>query len=145
MDISKLRFVKQLFINGKFVNSVKNQTFDLINPNDGSVLTTIQKGTTEDIDIAVKSAREAFERGPWSRMDPTDRARCLFRLADLVEKHASQLAAIQAINNGKPVEVAKAADLTLTHRCYRYYGGWVDKIRGSTIAMDGPFNLSTRK
>ncbi len=88
MDISKLRFVKQLFINGKFVNSIKNQTFDLINPNDGSVLTTIQRGSTEDIDIAVKAAREAFEKGPWSRMDPTDRARCLFRLADLVEKHA---------------------------------------------------------
>lgn len=78
-------------------------------------------------------------------MDPTDRARCLFRLADLVEKHAGELAAIEAINNGKPVEVAKAADLTLTHRCYRYYGGWVDKIRGHTIAMDGPFNLSTRR
>jgi aldehyde dehydrogenase (NAD+) len=78
-------------------------------------------------------------------MDPTDRARCLFRLADLIEKNAAELAAIEAINNGKPVEVAKAADLTLTHRCYRYYGGWVDKIRGHTIAMDGPFNLSTRK
>jgi aldehyde dehydrogenase (NAD+) len=78
-------------------------------------------------------------------MDPTDRARCLFRLADLVEKHASELATIEAINNGKPVEVAKAADLTLTHRCYRYYAGWVDKIRGHTIAMDGPFNLSTRR
>lgn len=78
-------------------------------------------------------------------MDPTDRARCLFRLADLVEKHASELATIEAINNGKPVQVAKAADLTLTHRCYRYYGGWVDKIRGHTIAMDGPFNLSTRR
>lgn len=78
-------------------------------------------------------------------MDPTDRARCLFRLADLAEKHASELAAVEAINNGKPWEIAKAADLTLVHRCYRYYGGWVDKIRGQTIAMDGPFNLSTRK
>lgn len=57
MDISKLRFVKQLFINGKFVNSLKNQTFDLINPNDGSVLTTLQKGSTEDVDLAVSAAR----------------------------------------------------------------------------------------
>lgn len=142
---NNLKFVKQLFINGKFVNGVKGQTFDIVNPNDESVLTTIQRGTTEDIDLAVKAASEAFEKGPWSRMDPTDRARCLFKLADLVEANAGELAAIEAINNGKPVEVAKAADLTLTHRCYRYYGGWVDKIRGSTIAMDGPFNLSTRK
>lgn len=57
MDISKLRFVKQLFINGKFVNSVKNQTFNVINPNDESVLTNLQRGTTEDIDIAVSAAR----------------------------------------------------------------------------------------
>jgi acyl-CoA reductase-like NAD-dependent aldehyde dehydrogenase len=94
MDISKIRFVKQLFINGKFVNSVRNQTFDLINPNDQTVLTTIQKGSTDDIDIAVAAAREAFERGPWARMDPTDRARCLFRLADLIEKNANELATI---------------------------------------------------
>ncbi len=57
MDISKLRFVKQLYINGKFVNSVKNQTFNIINPNDESVLTDLQKGSTEDIDIAVSAAR----------------------------------------------------------------------------------------
>jgi len=57
MDISKIRFVKQLFINGKFVNGVKNQTFDLINPSDETILTTIQKGTKEDIDLAVKAAR----------------------------------------------------------------------------------------
>ena len=84
MDISKLRFVKQLFINGKFVNSVKNHTFDVVNPNDQTVLATIQKGTTEDIDAAVSAARHAFEKGPWSRMAASDRALCLFRLADLV-------------------------------------------------------------
>jgi acyl-CoA reductase-like NAD-dependent aldehyde dehydrogenase len=89
MDISKFKLIKQLFINGKFVNSIKNQTFDIINPNDETVLTTVQRGSIEDVDLAVKAAREAFEKGPWSRMDPTDRARCLFRLADLVEKHAN--------------------------------------------------------
>lgn len=78
-------------------------------------------------------------------MDPTDRARCLFRLADLIEKNANELAAIEAVNNGKPHSIAIAADLDLTHKCYRYYGGWVDKIRGHTINMDGPFNASTRR
>jgi aldehyde dehydrogenase (NAD+) len=78
-------------------------------------------------------------------MDPTDRARCLFRLADLIEKHSEELATIESINNGKPVEIAKIVDLPLSHRVIRYYAGWVDKIRGHTIAMDGPFNLSTRR
>jgi acyl-CoA reductase-like NAD-dependent aldehyde dehydrogenase len=60
MDISKLRFVKQLFINGRFVNSAKNQTFSVINPNDETVLAEIQRGSTEDIDAAVSAARHAF-------------------------------------------------------------------------------------
>lgn len=108
-------------------------------------MATIQKGSSLDIDIAVKAAREAFEKGPWARMDPYDRSRCIFKLADLIEKHSDELAAIEAVNNGKPVEIAKAADLPLTHRCYRYYAGWVDKIKGHTSPMDGPFNLSTRR
>ena len=87
MNVSKLRFVKQLFINGKFVNPIKNQTFDLINPNDETILTSVYRGSTEDIDLAVAAAREAFEKGPWSRMDPTDRANILFKFADLIEKN----------------------------------------------------------
>lgn len=145
MDISKLRFVKQLFINGRFVNSVKNQTFDVINPNDETVLATIQRGTNQDIDAAVAAARHAFEKGPWARMAASDRANCLFKLADLVEKHADELAAIEAINNGKPAHIAKIADLVLSTKTYRYYGGWADKIKGSTLPISGPFNLSTRK
>lgn len=87
MNVSKLRFVKKLFINGKFVNPIKNQTFDLINPNDETILTSVYRGSTEDIDLAVAAAREAFEKGPWSRMDPTDRANILFKFADLIEKN----------------------------------------------------------
>lgn len=69
MDISKLKFIKQLFINGRFVNSVKNQTFDVINPYDETILTQVQRGSNEDIDIAVQAARTAFEKGPWRTID----------------------------------------------------------------------------
>lgn len=61
MDISKLRFVKQLYINGKFVNGVKNKTFNLINPANESILTAVQEGSEEDVDLAVSAARHAFE------------------------------------------------------------------------------------
>jgi aldehyde dehydrogenase (NAD+) len=147
MDISKLRFVKQLFINGRFVNSAKNQTFDVINPNDETVLAQVQRGSTQDIDAAVQAARNAFEKGPWRTMDAVERGNCLFRLADLVQKHAAELAAIEAINNGKPAHIAKAADLYLTQSCYRYYGGWADKIKGSTLPIENNtrFNLYTRR
>ena len=78
-------------------------------------------------------------------MDAVDRSRCLFRLADLVEKHQDELAAIEGINNGKPAHIAKIADLNLSHRTYRYYGGWCDKIKGHTSPIEGNFNLYTRR
>lgn len=90
--MSGLRIVKNLFIDGQFVQSASKKTFDVINPANQSVLATIDRGSNEDIDRAVKAARNAFDSGPWSRMDPTDRARCMFRLADLIEKNADDLA-----------------------------------------------------
>lgn len=78
-------------------------------------------------------------------MDAIERAKCLFRLADLVEKNAGELAAVEAINNGKPVHIAKAADMALSHMTYRYYGGWPDKIKGHTSPIEGNFNLYTRR
>ena len=145
MDLSKLRFVRQLFINGQFVNSVKGATLNVINPNDETVLASVQKAGKEDIDHAVQSARKAFENGPWRAMDPSERARCLFRLADLIEKNSDELAQVEAINNGKPATLAKFVDVTMAHKVYRYYGGWVDKIRGHTSPIDGNFNLYTRR
>ena len=94
MDISKLRFAKQLFINGRFVDSIKRHTLDVINPNDESVLTTVQKAGKEDVDAAVHAARTAFDKGPWTKMDAIDRAGCLFRLANLIEKNIDELATI---------------------------------------------------
>ncbi len=76
-------------------------------------------------------------------MDAVERGNCLFRLADLVQKNAEQLAVIEAVNNGKPAHIAKAADLYLSYSCYRYYGGWADKIRGHTSPIEGNFNLYT--
>ena len=88
MNPNKLRIIKDLFIGGKFVKSQKGQTFDVINPAEESVLATIQRGSNEDIDKAVDVARNAFDNGPWGRMDPHDRKKCLLKLADLVEKNA---------------------------------------------------------
>ena len=145
MSASNLRLITQHFINGRFVNSISNKTFDVINPADETVLAQVQRGGNEDIDVAVKAAREAFEHGPWSKMDPVDRAGCLFKFADLARKNLDELAKVEAVNNGKPYEIAKAADLAMFHSVIRYYAGWADKIAGQTLAMNGPFNLSTRK
>jgi len=81
------RIVKNLFIGGKFVKSLSGKTFDVVNPADETVIATIDRGSPEDIDAAVKAARNAFDNGPWTRMDPSSRADCMFRLADLIKKN----------------------------------------------------------
>ena len=77
-------------------------------------------------------------------MDGYSRGRLLNKLADLVEKHQDELAALEALDNGKTFGFAKAADVGLTIKCYRYYAGYADKIHGKTIPISGPFLCYTK-
>ncbi len=77
-------------------------------------------------------------------MNASERGRLLNKLADLIEKHRDELAALEALDNGKPLTDALAADLPLTVKCYRYYAGWADKVHGKTIPVDGPFFCYTK-
>jgi aldehyde dehydrogenase (NAD+) len=133
-----------LFINGKWQDSVSGKTFETINPATGKVICNVAEGDKADIDLAVAAARKQFESGAWSKMNASDRGRLLYKLADLVEKHQEELAALESLDNGKPYKDSLAADLALTIKCYRYYAGWADKIHGKTIPIDGPFFCSTR-
>ncbi|HJZ56744.1 MAG TPA: aldehyde dehydrogenase family protein, partial [Gemmataceae bacterium] len=97
-----------------------------------------------DVDLAVKAARQAFEKGPWSKMNPSERGRLMHKLADAIEEHKDELAALESLDNGKPIADSLAADLPLTLQCYRYYAGWADKIHGQTIPIDGDYFCYTR-
>ena len=94
---------------------------------------------------AVKAARKAFDEGPWRRMSAHERGRLLNKLADLVQKNVDELCALEAIDNGKPFNLAKAADLALVEKTYRYYAGWADKIQGKTVPISGNFLCYTRE
>ena len=133
-----------LLIGGKWVDSVSGKTFETINPATGEVICQVAEGDKADIDLAVKAARKAFDDGPWSRMNASDRGRILNKLADLIEQNTNELAALESLDNGKPLRDAMAADLPLTIKCYRYYAGWADKIHGKTIPIDGPYFCYTR-
>jgi aldehyde dehydrogenase (NAD+) len=133
-----------LFIGGKWQDSVSGKTFPTLNPATGEVICQVAEGDKADIDLAVKAARKAFEEGPWSKMNAAERGRLLHRLADLVEKNQEELAALEALDNGKPYRDALTADLPLTIKCYRYYAGWADKIHGKTIPVEGPYFCYTR-
>jgi aldehyde dehydrogenase (NAD+) len=133
-----------MFIGGKWVDSVSGKTFATVNPATGETICQVAEGDKADIDLAVKAARKAFEGGPWAKMNASDRGRLLNRLADLIERHKDELAAMESLDNGKPIADALAADLPLTIKCYRYYAGWADKVHGKTIPVDGPFFCYTR-
>jgi len=120
-----------LFINNEFVKSVDGKTFEVINPTTEKVICSVSEATEKDIDIAVAAARKAFE-GPWRRETPEQRGKYLNNLAVLIEKNLDTLAAIESLDNGKAIGMAKG-DVGSVAACFRYYGGWADKIEGKTI------------
>jgi aldehyde dehydrogenase (NAD+) len=116
-----------------------------VNPATEEVICQVAEGDAADIDLAVHAARAAFETGPWSGMDARDRGRLLTKLADLIEKNFDELAALETLDNGKPISDSRAADLPLVIDCLRYYGGWADKIQGHTIPIRGDYFCCTRR
>src|ERR1700730_6612814 len=126
---------QKLLINGKWVDAASGKTFPTYNPATGEVLANVAAGDKEDIDRAVKAARAAFETGPWSKISPSERGRLLWKLADLLEKHTEEFAQLESLDNGKPLKVARAADIPLAVDHFRYYAGWATKIEGNTIPM----------
>ena len=134
----------KLLINNKWVDAESGKTFSTVNPATGEEICRVAEADAADVEKAVKAARAAFDRGPWRKMSAADRGRLLNRLADLIEQHAEELAQLETLDNGKPLAVARAADLPLSIACYRYYAGWADKIQGKTIPVAGDYFCYTR-
>ncbi|HXN49400.1 MAG TPA: aldehyde dehydrogenase family protein, partial [Bryobacteraceae bacterium] len=134
----------RLLINNQWTEAASGRTFPTINPATGEEICRVAEADKEDVDRAVKAARQAFERGPWRKMAASERGRLLNKLADLIEKHADELASLESLDNGKPYSMALAADLPLTIACYRYFAGWADKIQGRTIPISGNYFCYTR-
>ena len=126
---------QKMLINGKWVDAASGKTFPTYNPATGEVLSHVAEGDREDIDRAVKAARAAFEKGPWAKISPSERGRMMWRLADLIEKHTEEFAQLESLDNGKPLKIARIADLPLAIDHFRYYAGWATKIEGNTIPM----------
>eukprot|EP00058_Branchiostoma_floridae_P001920 XP_002587408.1 hypothetical protein BRAFLDRAFT_290865 [Branchiostoma floridae] len=132
----KLEFPNQLFINNEFVDASNGATFDTINPTDESVICKVSKGTKDDVNTAVKAAKEAFEDGPWGKMNPRDRGKLMYRLADLMDEHKEELATLEAIDSGAVYTLALKTHVGMSIDTFRYYAGWCDKIMGTTIPIN---------
>ncbi len=129
---------RKLLINGNWVPAASGKTFPVYNPATGGVLAQVAEADKEDVNRAVAAAREAFDKGPWSRMTGSERGRLLWKLAGLIETHLEEFAELESIDNGKPVAVARVADVPLTVDMFRYMGGWATKITGTTIPWSAP-------
>ena len=130
---------RPMLIGGDWVNSASGKTFEVFNPATGAMLANVAEGDSEDIDRAVKTARAAFEQGPWSRMSPSDRGRAIHRIGDLILEHGDELAALETLDNGKPMAIAKGADIPLAADNFHYYSGWTTKLGGETIQPSVPY------
>jgi aldehyde dehydrogenase (NAD+) len=134
----------KLLIGNRWIASASGKTFTTINPSTGEEICEVAEADAADVEQAVRAARSAFEHGPWRSMRASERGRLLYRLADLIESDGDELARLESLDNGKPVSVAKAVDVTKTVACYRYFAGWADKVHGKTIPIDGDFLCYTR-
>lgn len=142
--ISRLRVTEvgpqKLLIDGIWHDAEDGACAEVISPIDGRQFTTIAKGTRGDAERAVKAARQAFNKGHWSRMAPQGRKKVLLRLADLIEKHAVELAVLGVRDNGTEIGMALKAEPMGAAATFRYYAEALDKIYGE-VAPTGPGNL----
>src|ERR687893_1232926 len=135
----------QLFIDGQWVDSDSGKTFTTPNPATGETLAEVAEADKADIDKAVAAARRAFE-GKWSKLSARDRGRLLYKLSQLIEQHAAELAALETADNGKPIKESLYVGLPQVVENFEYFAGWSTKIEGETIPVPGKmFNYTLRE
>ncbi|MFD1707850.1 aldehyde dehydrogenase family protein [Siminovitchia sediminis] len=139
-----LKYPKKMFIGGEFVTSQSGKTFETYNPANGEVLANVYEAQQEDVDLAVKAAKRAFENGPWSKMSAAERSHLMYKLADLIEKNKEELAQLDTLDNGKPIKEVLENDLPNAIGQFRYFSGWATKNVGETIPVSGNYFNYTR-
>jgi len=137
---------KKMLIGANWVDPSSDSAIDIINPADGDTMGRIADAAAADVDRAVSAARKAFDEGPWPSMKPGERALLMNRIANAIEANAEQLAQLETLDNGKPINFARG-DVFASIGAIRYYAGWADKIQGSThsINMPGEHHVYTIK
>ena len=127
-----LRRPARLLIGGEWLEPESSVRIPVIDPATGAEVASIADANRADVDKAVAAARKAFE-GTWARMLPADREALIWRLADLIDQHADELAELESIDNGKTKKMAGIVDVPGARNYFRYMAGWATKIEGSKI------------
>jgi acyl-CoA reductase-like NAD-dependent aldehyde dehydrogenase len=123
----RLGYRSQCFIGNRYVSAASGKTFTCTNPATGKALTQVSAGDREDINRVVKAARVAFDKGGWSRVAGAERKKFLLRFADLMERHATELALLETLDTGKPIADTAKVDVPLSIQCIRWCAEAIDK------------------
>ena len=137
----RLEFRTQAFIDGRYVDAASGATFDCVNPATGKLLARVAAGDTEDINRAVNSARAAFRKGSWAQLAPAKRKTVLLRLAELIREHGDELALLETLDVGKPINDSVKVDIPAAARCVQWYAEAIDKVYDQ-VAPTGPDALA---
>ncbi len=124
----------QLFIDGQWVDAVSGKTFKSYNPATGELNAVVAEAGTEDVDLAVKAARKAFESGPWATMSPSDRGRLLNKVAQALWSKVEFLAEVETRDNGLPINETKHIAIPGTIDVLEFYAGLANKVQGETLS-----------
>ena len=136
----------KLFINNEWCEAASGKRFDVINPATEEKIMDVAEADALDVDIAVRAARAAFERGEWHTFSARQRGRLLHRISSLLEKYKEDFAKLESLDNGKPISETRNVDLPLAIECFEYYAGLADKIHGETLPVSGQyFNYTLRE
>lgn len=135
----------RLLIDGRWEDALSGGRIEIVNPSDGQVIGHAAAGDEVDIDRAVAAARRAFDEGPWGRTTPAQRARLLWKLADLIETNADELSLLEVLNTGKPLKMARLFDIGMACETLRYHAGWCTKLEGHsrTVSLPGEWHTYT--
>ncbi|MDP7036283.1 MAG: aldehyde dehydrogenase family protein, partial [Planctomycetota bacterium] len=138
---SFLSGAKQLLIGGQWRNAASGETFPVFNPATGETIAKVAAGNAADIDAAVSAARAVFDdsKHAWNRMTPSQRGRIIWKIGDLLLENLEEFAELESLDNGKPVGVARVADVPLSADIFHYMAGWATKIEGNTIPISVPY------
>lgn len=115
-----------LFIDGEFAPASDGKVFKTVSPSTEEVLSEVAQAHADDVDRAVRAARNAFEK--WSALPGAERAKYLFRIARIIQERSRELAVLESLDNGKPIRESRDADLPLVAAHFFYYAGWADKL-----------------
>ncbi|WP_433393972.1 aldehyde dehydrogenase family protein [Micromonospora sp. KLBMP9576] len=116
-----------LFVDGEFVDPAEGGTFKTVNPASEEVLAEVAEAGAQDVERAVRAARQAYEK-VWGPMPGRDRAKYLFRIARIIQERSRELAVLESLDNGKPIRESRDVDLPLVAAHFFYYAGWADKL-----------------